>query len=334
MTEQFESIFHDFVVTYRKFHGCPLALLTQTEHWKKELDKRNIITAIATDLSKAFDCVPHKLLLEKLQFYGMDDQGVSLLHSYLTSRYQRVKLDDTFSAWTGVAAGLPQGSILGPLLFNIFRNDLNFAIERCKLMNYADDTKIHTSDPNPQVVEKDINRDLTNMLHWFQQNGMKANPEKYQALVLGNTNHHIRINCVNKLIPISKDIKLLGVTLDNRLKFDGHIADICRKVRRQVNALNRLKNILLYKTKEALYRAFILCNFFYCSQVWHHCGARNTTKLEKVNKRALRFIYKENSTSYHTLLKWIGLHSTLETRRIQDMLVTINSCFQGRAPQT
>ena len=96
---------------------------------------------------------------------------------------------------------------------------------------------------------------------------------------------------------------LLGVTQDNRLKFDAHIANICRKVGRQVNALNTLKNILPYKTKETLYRAFILTNFFYCSQVWHHCGARNTTKLEKVNERALRFIYKDNSTSYQTLLK-------------------------------
>ena len=84
--------------------------------------------------------------------------------------------------------------------------------------------------------------------------------------------------------------------------------------------------------KHCIVPLFYLINFFYCSQVWHHCGARNTTKLEKVNERALRFIYKDNSTSYHTLLKWIGLHSTLETLRIQDMLVTINSCFQGRAP--
>ena len=150
--------------------------------------------------------------------------------------------------------------------------------------------------------------------------------------MLGNTNRHIPINCAGKLIPISKDIKLLGVTLDNRLKFDAHIADICLKVGGQVNALNRLKNILPYKTKEALYRAFIFPNFFYCSQVWHHYGARSTTKLEKVNERALSIIYKDNSTSYHTLLKWIGLHSSLETRRIQDMLVTINSCFQERAP--
>ena len=93
-------------------------------------------------------------------------------------------------------------------------------------------------------------------------------------------------------------------------------------------------HILPCKTKEALYRAFILPYFTYCSQVWHHCGTRNANKLEKVNERALRLIYKDNFTSYQTLLKWIGLNNTLETRRIQDMLVTVNSCFQGRVPAT
>lgn len=124
-------------------------------------------------------------------------------------------------------------------------------------MNYTDDTKLHTSDPSPEVVENDINMDLANTLHWFQQNGMKANPEKYQALVLGNTNHHISIKCTYRLIPISDNIKLLGVTIDNRFKFDANIADICPKEGGQVNALNRLKNILPCKTKQELYRAFI-----------------------------------------------------------------------------
>ena len=102
----------------------------------------------------------------------------------------------------------------------------SFAIERCQFMNYADDKKIHTADPNPQVVEEDINRDLANTLHWLQQNEMKANPEKYQALVLGNSDYDINIKCADKLIPITKDIKLSGVTLDNRLKFDAHIRRI------------------------------------------------------------------------------------------------------------
>ena len=272
ITEHFESIFHDYMFAYRKFHGCPAALLTLTEDWRAELDKRKVIGAVAIDLSKAFDCLPHELLLEKLKFYGVSDNSVALLRSYLSCRYQRVKLGHTFSTWMGVSAGVPQGSLLGPLLFNIFMNDL------------------------------------------------------------GNTAHDFDIKCEEKPIPVSSEIQLLGVTLHNKLKFDSHIASICRKVGRQVNALNRLKNVLPCRTKEALYRTFILLHFDYCSQIWHHCGARNARKLERVNERALRFVYKDKNNSYDRLLNWIGLHSTLERCRIQDMLITINSCFQEKAP--
>ena len=119
------------------------------------------------------------------------------------------------------------------------------------------------------------------------------------------------------------------------LKFDSHIASICQKVRRQVNALNRLKNVLPCKTKEALYRALILPHFAlilphfdYCSPIWHHCGARNTRKLERVNECVLRFVHKDKNNSCNRFLNWIGLHSTLEGRRIQDMLITINSIVE------
>ena len=110
---------------------------------------------------------------------------------------------------------------------------------------------------------------------------------------------------------------LLGVVLDNELKFDDHISSICRKVSAQISALNRLKNILPLKTKESLYRAFILPYFNYCNQVWHHCGKRNTVKIEKVNLRVLRYLFKEKSASYQDLLERIRLPS-METRRIQD----------------
>lgn len=104
MTEHFEPIFHNFMFAYRKYHGCPTALLTLTEHWKEELHKHKVIGAVAMDLSKAFDCLPHYLILEKLKFYGLDDKAVALLRSYLSARYQRVKLGNTFSSWMGVSA--------------------------------------------------------------------------------------------------------------------------------------------------------------------------------------------------------------------------------------
>ena len=144
----------------------------------------------------------------------------------------------------------------------------------------------------------------------------------------------MNIKCCENTIPLSNEIKLFGVTIDNKLKFDAHIVSVCRKVGGQVNALNRLKNILPVKTKEALYLAFILPNFYYCGQVWHHCGARNSKKLERVNERALRYVFKDKTAPYKELSRRIGIGSTLESHLIQDMLITINSCFQGRAPSS
>ena len=141
---------------------------------------------MAINLSKAFDCIPHAFILEKLKFYGMNEKSVSLLQSYLTSRYQRVKLAQNFSTWMGVSAGVPQGSLLGPLLFNIFMNDLVFAIKNGRLINYADDSKLYLSHKDPLALQDGINQDLSNTTQWFQQNGMIANTDKYQAIVLGN----------------------------------------------------------------------------------------------------------------------------------------------------
>ena len=157
-------------------------------------------------------------------------------------------------------------------------------------------------------MEHGINLDLINIIQWFQQNAMIANPDKYQALVLANTAYDFVVKSEEKPTPVSSEIQLVGVTLDNKLKLDSHIASICRRPGGQVNALNRLKNVLPCKTKEALYHAFILPHFDYCSQIWHQCGARNTKKLGRVKERALRFVYKDKKA------------------------LTIDCCFQEKAP--
>ncbi|KAL9961511.1 hypothetical protein ACROYT_G030465 [Oculina patagonica] len=193
MSTYFDTIFHDYTFAYRKFHGCSAALLTLTEEWKEKLDQSHFIGAATLDLSKAFDCIPHDLLLEKLRFYGLDERSWSLLQSYLSHRYQRVKLGNSFSSWNVVRSGVPQGSILGPLLFNIFMNDMAYAINESSLLSFADDTNLHASNECPRAVENMINQDLFNASSWFKQNGMIANPTKYNAMVLGNASQLVSV---------------------------------------------------------------------------------------------------------------------------------------------
>ena len=154
-------------------------------------------------------------------------------------------------------------------------NDLVYAIKESKLTNYADDTKLHYSHKDPDIVEIEINKDLDRANTWFVNNGMKVNPTKHQAMIPGNCKSKIQIMLDGTGVSVTNHMVLLGMTIDNKLKFDMHVAGVCRKVGRQINILNRLKNILPLKTKEALYHSFVLPYFNYCSQVWHHCGTRN-----------------------------------------------------------
>ena len=140
-------------------------------------------------------------------------------------------------------------------------NDLAYAIKQCKIVNYADDTNIHCSSKDVRAVQNNLSIDFENVTSWFIQNGVKPNPDKYQAMVLGKTEDKLNFNLADIDIKTTEKTCLLGVVLDNELKFDDHISSICREVSAQVSALNRLKNILPLKTKESLYRAVILPYF-------------------------------------------------------------------------
>ena len=209
-----------------KNHSCCTVLLKMTEDWRSSLDNRETVVAVAIDLSKAFDSINHGLLLAKLQAYSFSHSAVKLITSYLVGHQQRVKVQGTFSTYRTITRGVPQGSILGPVLFNLFINDLNYTISNLSLRIYVDDTTGYASNASSTVLEVVINNDLKTVASWFNANDLAVNNTKSQAISLGARahNYHFEINDSN--IKLSDSLKILGVTMDRRTSPDSTQKDI------------------------------------------------------------------------------------------------------------
>ena len=159
---------------YRKYHSCQTMLIKLIEDWKEALDNKHHIGAVLMDLSRAFDELPHSLLCAKLEAYGMCNASVKLLDSYLTDRKQRVKLGDIHGTWMNVTKGVPQGSIMGPVLFSLFMNDIYLCIKDCSLYNYADDNTVCIKHKNKCIMMENLQCKTVECMQWFQAcNGSK-----------------------------------------------------------------------------------------------------------------------------------------------------------------
>ena len=167
---------------------------------------------VLMDPSKAYDCIPHDLLLAKLD--GLSLESLNLINSYATNGLQRVKVNGTYSSWQQVKSVVPQGSVLGPLLFNLFINDFIYVIQDSEVCNFADDNTIDAFDDNIETILGMLRKDINNALQWFKYNQMTANPGKFQVIFMGHEKGQklsLEINGIS--IRTTEEVKLLGIKI-------------------------------------------------------------------------------------------------------------------------
>ena len=181
-----ETFLSPFLCGYRKGYNAQYALLSILEKWRVARDKGGYGGAVLMDLSKAFDTLNHDLIIAKLHAYGFEKSALRLIKSYLSNRWQRTKINTSLSSWFELILGVPQGSVLGPLLFNLFINDFFFIIQETDICNFADDNTLHTCDTKLDQLMRDLERGVEKAIAWFEYNGMKLNSSKCHLLISGH----------------------------------------------------------------------------------------------------------------------------------------------------
>ena len=194
MSQFFQNIFSKYQCGFRKGFSTQHCLLAMLEKWKRSIDHGKMFGALLTDLSKAFDCLDHELLIAKLNPYGFSLTALKLVHSYLSNRKQRTKINSSYSSWLEIIFGVPQGSILGSLLFNVFLIGLFFIIENTDITSYADDNTPYISADDIDGVIKSLKETSATLFKWFSDNLMKSNTDKCHLLISTNSTVKMKID--------------------------------------------------------------------------------------------------------------------------------------------
>lgn len=274
------------ILTPRQFGFRPqlsteIAITHFTDSVLDSMDKGRVTGAVFLDLSKAFDTIDHMSLLQKLTNVGFTSSAVDWFKSYLSQRTQVTFVGDASSSAKHVPVGVPQGSVLGPLLFIIYINELPSVVNSCEVSFYADDTVIYYSTSDFQDLEDKLNCDLANICQWFNDNFLTLNVSKCKFVLFGNQNKlrscsHLSLKINDHVLERHESFKYLGVKINQNMSWSDHIETMSNKISQRLCLLRRIRHLLPLHARLTVYNSLILPLFEYADLVW---GDKNNVVL-------------------------------------------------------
>ena len=327
---------------YKKFHSTNTALLNITDDIYQSLDKSQITILILLDYSKAFDCANHRLILAKLKNAGFDNEALAWVLSYLLGRKQKVINDLGESRWITIKNGVPQGSILGPLLFLVLVSDIYKAIKNGKYHMYADDTQAyyHCSVSSILSCIDKINSDLQNIQLYSDSNCLQLNTAKSNYIIIGSrfnlnklkTKEIPPIVLNGQVIERKHCVKNLGILFDECFTWTPQVNKIISTSYFKLKQVSRFKNFLSFESKVNVCETYVLCHLNYCDSVYFNITEFLKHKIQKVQNTCFRFIFGlkkyDHISSCFTTLQTLNM----EDRRLSHGLTLMRKIKLKIAP--
>ena len=279
------------------------AIIKLNDHVLKEFDNTNYTLAIFLDFQKAFDTVNHTILLKKLENYGVRDVALQWFSSYLSNRKQFTSFYNEHSKKATSTYSVPQGSILGPLLFNLYINDLKNSLNNSKLILFADDSCLYSSGGNIADLIEIANAELENINYWVKANRLTLNITKSHYMIfkrrkkLQENLPQVTIN--NSNLTLVDNTKFLGLKLQSNLKWDQHIYEISRKINKYSSLIYLTRHLLNSQSLISIYQSLVYPLLVYCNVIWGNSPQKHLNPLIVSQKRVIRTI-KNRNRYYHT----------------------------------
>ena len=332
------SLLHINQSGFRPKHSCQTSLISLCDSWLSFINKSQVVGSLFLDFRKAFDLVNHSILLQKLSLYLPSSSSVKFIQSFLENRFQFVKLNKNVSSKQVVRTGVPQGSVLGPLLFLIYINDLPLHLSSELTSNlFADDASMHSASDDIADVNIRLQEGLDNVNDWCLKNCMSIHPEKTKSMVTTTRQKHQRAPLLlslslgtNSIQQVSEH-KVLGLTLDSELNWHSHLNSLSKRLSKNVYLLSRLRKFATKQALKLFLDAHINSFVNYASTLWDNCSGEYMKRINSIHRRAIKLLLPNPNISTDDKFKQLGI-LPLDKQLFFNKAVITHKIYNDQAP--